>query len=413
MSAAAFLPSLGYTNAANPAVVDGEDNVFPLPAVFFAARSRGNLSWGLGAQMMGGMGADYRLSHALLGTKQRYHSKFGLVRGGLAAAWRASPKVAFGVTAGLLYGQLEFATPYAVNPQQLAGLAGLAQDPDYAPMLGGFTEAIAAADMSGLSGTGLSASFSVAFQATSRLAVALAYTMPTTLTLGGGTAAMDMNMQFGQIYSGMIAAKGGDTATVNNQLAGFGINLAAGMATSYGVEVDFGVPQTLTLALGYQASPRLNVGLDLGWVGYQSAFDEFPIRLTSGTNTNINILVNGSPTNGTFSTAWPLRWSDSWTVRAGAEYAASPLLTLHGGAIYNSNPVASEGLFTIFPAIAQTALTGGVAYRMGGTTFQLTYAHTFANEQQAGSPHIVATEYAGSTSRLGERTISAGASWRF
>jgi long-subunit fatty acid transport protein len=413
LSAAAFMPSLNYRNAVNTAGADGESNVYPLPAVAFAARSRGDFTWGLGAVTMGGMGADYRLTHALLGPNQRYHSKFGLMRGGAAAAWQATPALALGVSAGLLYGQLEFATPYAVNPQSLAGLAGLGQDPDYQPMLAGFSEAIAYADMSGLSGTAFTGSFSLAYRASPQLTLALAYTLPSTLTLGGGTAAMNMNAQFGQLYGGMIAAKGGDTATVNAQLAGFGINLGAGMATNYGVEVDFGVPQTLTLALGYRASTRLGLAVDVGWVGYASAFDQFPIRLSDGSSQNINILVNGDPADGTFTTAWPLRWKDTWTVRAGVDYTATPALMLHGGAIYNTNPVASSGLFTIFPAIAQTALTAGLAYQVGATTLQLTYAHTFASEQQAATPHIVASEYAGSTSRLGERTLSAGALWRF
>lgn len=413
VNGAAFMPSLRYTNAANPAAVDGDDNIYPLPAVFFAARSRGKLTWGAGALTLGGMGADYSLTNALLGPSQRYHSKFGLLRAGAAAAWQASPKVAVGASAGVLYGQLEFATPYAVSPGDLAGLAGLAQDPAYGPLLAGFQEAIAYADMSGLSGLGFTASLSVAVQATPQLSLALAYTTPTTLTMGGGTAAMNMNAQFGQLYTGMVAAHGGDTALVNSQLTSFGINLAAGMTTAYDVEVDFGVPQTLTLALGYRAGPRLGLGLDVGWVGYKKAFDEFPIRLTNGTSGNINILVNGSPTNGTFTTAWPLAWKDSWTVRAGAEYAASPTLTLRAGGIYNTNPVNSAGLFTIFPAIVSSAVTLGAGYQVGGTMLHLTYAHTFASEQRAGAPHLVATEYAGSTSRLGERTVSAGASWRF
>jgi long-subunit fatty acid transport protein len=224
---------------------------------------------------------------------------------------------------------------------------------------------------------------------------------------------MDMNAQFGQLYAGMVAAHGGNAALVDGQLSSFGINLAAGMATAYDVEVDFGVPQTLTFGLGYRSSPRLGLGLDIGWVGYKNAFDQFPIRLTSGTSGNINILVNGSPTNGSFTTAWPLAWKDSWTVRVGGEYAATPALMLRGGVIYNTNPVANEGLFTIFPAIVTNSVTLGAGYQVGRTMFNLTYAHTLDNDEQAGTPHLVATEYAGSTSRLGERTFSAGASWRF
>lgn len=109
VSGAAFLPSLEYTNAVNSAVT-GEKKVYPLPAVVVAAPSRGALRWGVGAQALGGMGADYSLTHALLGANQTYHSKFGLMEGGLSIAYRLTPTLALGATVGALYGQLEFTT---------------------------------------------------------------------------------------------------------------------------------------------------------------------------------------------------------------------------------------------------------------------------------------------------------------
>src|SRR5574341_1355179 len=353
VNGAAFLPTMSYTNAVNP-VTAGKDNVFPLPAVFYAAGARGRWAFGLGAQTLGGMGADYTLTHALLGPDQRYHSKFGLMKGGLAAAYGVTPRLSIGAVAGALYGQLEFATPYAVNPAQLAGLAGLGQDPDYAPLLAGLTEATAYAGMTGLRGFGLAAAASLQYEAPG-VTVALSWTAPTTLTLDGGRATMDMNAQFGQLYQGMVAAKGGDTATVNAQLAGFGIDLSAGMATQFGAAVDFGVPQTLTLALGARPGSRWRVGLDLAWIGWRRAFADMPLRLSGGTNANINIMMNADPADGAFATAWPMEWKDAWVVRTGAEFAATPALSLRGGAIYGANPVDACGLFTIFPAIVQSA----------------------------------------------------------
>jgi long-chain fatty acid transport protein len=412
LNGAAFLPSLTYRNAVNPSTA-GKSNVFPLPAAFFADRLRGRWVFGLGAQTLGGMGADYTLTHALLGPDQRYHSKFGLMKGGLVAAYRLTPRLSVGAMAGALFGQVEFATPYAVNPAQLAGLAGLSQDPDYAPLLGGFTEATAYASLSGLSGFGFTAGASLQYQATPTVALALAWTAPSTLTLDGGSAAMDMNAQFGQLYQGMVAAKGGDTATVNAQLAGFGINMAAGMASQFGAAVDFGVPQTLILALGAQPSSRWRLGVDVGWIGWKHAFRDMPVRLSNGTNANVNIMMNGTPTNGAFATAWPMAWKDAWTARIGAEFAAAPGLALRGGAIYGTNPVSSAGLFTIFPAIVQSAATLGAGYQVGHTLVNLTYAHTFTHSQTASATHIVAAEYANSTSRLGEDTFSFGLGWHF
>ncbi len=412
VSGAAFMPSLHYASTLNPGQ-DGKSNVFPMPAIYYTDRQRGPVTLGLGAQAIGGMGADYSLTNAVLGANQRYHSKVALMKGGLAAAVEVSPALTLGGTIGALYGQLEFATPYAVNPMSLAGMAGLAQDPSYATMMQSFTEATAYANLSGLSGFGLTGAMSVHYRPSDALTLALAWTPASTLTLGGGTATMDMNAQFGLLYQGMVAAKGGDAATVNAQLAGFGLDMAAGMATSFTAETDFGIPQTLTLAIGLKPSDGLSLGVDLGWIGYASAFKTMPMRMTGGTNANINILMNASPTNGSFATAWPLAWKDSWVARGGVEYAASPALSLRAGAMYNSNPVPSSTLFTIFPAVSQTAVTAGLSYRMGNTTVDLGYAHTFTSTQTGATPSLVAQEYAGATSRLGEDQLSAGLSWRF
>jgi len=412
LNGAAFLPTMSYSNTVNSRTA-GKDNVFPLPAVFFADRLHGRWALAAGVQTLGGMGADYTLRHPLLGPNQRYHSKFGLMKGGLAAAYRVTPRLSAGVVVGALYGQVEFATPYAVNPAQLAGLAGLAQDPDYAPLLAGFTEATAYADMARLSGFGFTAGASLEYQASPDWTFAFAWTAPSTLTLGGGTAAMDMTAQFGQLYQGMVAAKGGDANTVNAQLAGFGIDLAAGMQSQFGAEVDFGIPQTFTLAVGGGPWRRWRVGADLGWIGWKHAFPEMPVRLSGGTNANINIMMNANPAQGSFATAWPTQWHDAWTAKAGVEYAAGSGLMLRGGAIHGTNPVQSDYLFTVFPAIVQSAATLGAGYQVGRTVVNLTYAHTFAQSQTAAATHEVAAEYANSTSRLAENTFAFGIAWRF
>jgi long-subunit fatty acid transport protein len=412
LSGAAFMPSLHYANALNPGQ-DGKNNVFPMPAVFYADRPRGPLTLGLGAQTIGGMGADYRLDNAVLGPAQAYHSKIGLMKGGVAAAWQATPRIAVGAMVGAIYGQLEFSTPYSLNPMSLAGMAGLAQDPSYAAMMAGFTEATAYARLTGLTGFGFSGAVSLHYRPTPAVTLALAWTPATTLTLGGGKATMDMNAQFGQLYQGMVAAKGGDTGVVNAQLRGFGIDMASGMATSFKAEADFGIPQTLTLAVGVRPSERLSLGADVGWIGYASAFKTMPMRMTGGTNANINILMNASPTNGSFAAAWPLEWKDSWVVRGGAELAATPALKLRAGAMYGSNPVPANTLFTIMPAVTEAAATAGVGITIGSAVLDLSYAHTFANAVTGAAPSLVAQEYAGARSRLGEDQVSAGLAWRF
>ncbi|MDE3174379.1 MAG: outer membrane protein transport protein [Gemmatimonadota bacterium] len=409
---AAFLPTMTYANAVNQAT-DGKHNVFPLPAVFFAERLGPGWSFGAGMQTMGGMGADYTLANAVLGPGQRYHSKFALMKGGVAVAYRPVRQLSIGAVAGALYSQLEMATPYAVDPAQLAGMAGLGQIPEYRAMMSGFSEAVAYASITGLSAVGFTAGASVQYEPSSDLAFALMWTAPTTLRMGGGTATMDMNAQFNQLYGGMVAASGGNSATVRTQLSGFGLNLGTGMTTAFDAKADFGVPQTATLAAGGRLSERLRAGADVEWIGWAHAFRDMPLTLTNGTSANVNILMNGQPSNGAFSTAWPLNWKDTWVGRAGVAYQATPDLSFSAGGIYGSDPVPGNTLFTIFPAIVQGAATAGVGYRVGSAELHLAYAHTFAHSQTGAPTSLVASEYANGTSTLAEHTISVGLGWKF
>ncbi len=81
--------------------------------------------------------------------------------------------------------------------------------------------------------------------------------------------------------------------------------------------------------------------------------------------------------------------------------------------MYGSNPVPANTLFTIFPAVAEFAATVGMGVSVGNTIVDLSYAHTFANQQTGATPSLVAQEYAGAQSRLGEDQLSLGLSWRF
>ena len=200
---------------------------------------------------------------------------------------------------------------------------------------------------------------------------------------------------------------------MNAQLASFGINMANGMASTFDAEVDFGIPQTVTFALGLRPADRWILGVDVGYIGWKRAFRQMPVRLTNGSNGNINIMVNADPTDGGFASAWPLQWKDAWTARLGAEYLVNSTWTLRGGLIHGSNPVSRAGLFTIFPAIAQNTATGGVGFRMGRTLVDVTYARTFRSAETAAATHIVATEYANSRSQMAETTVSCGFGWKF
>ena len=102
-----------------------------------------------------------------------------------------------------------------------------------------------------------------------------------------------------------------------------------------------------------------------------------------------------------------------------------PRITTHGPQITRCSPsqqpsgqrrvcVATGGIAgAVAGAIVRGAGTLGASYRLGRTTVDLTYAHTFAQSLTAGATSGVASEYANSTSRLAENTVSFGLGLRF
>ena len=63
------------------------------------------------------MGADFTLKHQLFPTAQEYHSKLAVMQGGPSIAYKFTPQFSIGVSAHLVYSQLEFKMPYSLLPE--------------------------------------------------------------------------------------------------------------------------------------------------------------------------------------------------------------------------------------------------------------------------------------------------------
>ncbi len=425
---ALMFPTVHFTNNLND--VDGDKNIFPLPAAAYVNKYKNsNFSWGAGFFTSGGMGADFSLKHALYRNQdgsynlQDYHSKLAAMQGGLTAAYKFNENFSVGVSAHLVYSMLEFSIPYSLDPSVMKGVAmpGMIFGQMFAapPSSGGFgyDEVTATAKMTELTAIGFNGKIGFAYKVNDQLSLGLSYTMPSALTYKNGKASMDMTAQlndaFGKAVVGAMIQNPGMTqaqaqAAVMAQFAGMGIDMSKGVAANYDLSVDLTFPQSIGFGASYNAADNLKLAADVEWINWENAFDKMTIKLSNGSNSNINTMMGSAD----FNIDFPMNWKNSVVVKVGGEYNATNDLTLRLGYAYGSNPVPETTIFPIFPAIVESHITVGASYKVSTPlTIHAAFETALNKTLTATNPSLIANEYNGSTSELSTMLIHLAVSY--
>jgi long-chain fatty acid transport protein len=413
-----MFPTLHFKNNLNDK--DGDKNTFPLPGLSYVNKyPDSKWTWGLGLFTAGGMGADFALQHALYRNLdgsynlQQYHSKLASMQGGLSVAYKLNEQFSAGVSLHMVYSMLEFTMPYSLSPSIMKGTAqpGMTFGQMFAApqSMGGFgyTEVTASAKMTDLTGYGFNGKIGFTYKVNEKLALGLNYTLPVSLTYKNGKAEMDMTQQlnnaFGLAVQGYMAANPSATqmqaqTAVMTQFGQMGIDLSKVVKANYDLNVDLKFPQSIGFGLAYDADKALRLAMDIEWLNWANAFDKMTLKLTNGSNSNINTMLGN---NGSFSLDFPMNWKNTVIVKAGGEYKVSPLTTLRLGYAYGSNPVLESTIFPVFPAIVESHITAGASFHVAQPlTINAAFEMALNKSLTATNPSVIASEYNGSTSQL-------------
>ncbi|MEJ2541408.1 MAG: outer membrane protein transport protein [Gemmatimonadota bacterium] len=425
-----FSPTVTFSNAANPEEVTGARHVYPLfSAAFTGARLGDDVAWAVGVEPIGGFGSDFMLQHPLLsgaeGTPVGYETFFAALKAGPAVAWRFAQGWSVGASVSLTYAQIrDFRMPFTLPPSAPLGMGGIAQlDPAvYGPLFQQFTELTAYGDSQDYDGFGWTADVGLRYQHENGLTVAASWTPERPIELKGGTAEIDMTAQFEQMLGAMVMARAqayGETAeeaqaAVMAQLGQAGLDLGAGVASTYSAATRITLPMTLGAGLSAPLSSSLRLAGEVEWRRWSEAQGTMPFLLSNGTNPNLNLMMNGDATDATFEYPFPLEWRDTWTAKVGLEYLRESGWGFRGGFLYGENPVPDNTVFIAFPAIATNALTLGTTVPLGSVGLDLSLVQALNTQLDGcGEAHLNGAEYLNSTSGLQQTVITAGVRWMF
>lgn len=404
------VPKIRFANRVNPDI-HGTTHVYPVPTLAYIGPRLGErFAWGIGLEGLGGLGADFRLYHELLGTGLKYQSMFGAAKAGPVVAYRLTDELSVGASVSYAYGMItDFRMPFALPPSAAEGLGALAQlDPAHYPaLLGGITELSVYGDAEGMGGSGIGADFGVTYRGDG-FTVSASVSPKMTLDLKGGTVEMDMTEQFNALFEALVVERmmnhGEDPATAQGTVASLltasGLNLGLEPVANYDAGTEISTPLTAGIGFNLSLADGWNLGFEAEFRQWSEAMKSMPFNLSDGDNPNINLLVNGDPTDGEFSYPFPMEWKDTYAFKLGFERWVGDI-AMRFGYHYGENPVPDNTVFSIFPAIASHFVSGGVTVNLAGVPLDFSGTYAFENEVTGATPHLVGSEYAGSDIGLG------------
>ncbi|MCX6163759.1 MAG: outer membrane protein transport protein [Ignavibacteriae bacterium] len=411
------------TNLLNEGV-DGEKTLYVLPSLSYVHKiDKSKFTLGAGVFTTGGMGADFSLNHELYKDAssnyipQTYHSRFSTVQGGLTGAYKFTDNFSVGVTAQLLWANLEFKNPFSMAPSKMTGVIDttgmtfgqMFSNPRTVGGLG-YTEVTSSADMKELNAYSFAGKFGLAYKFSEKFTVGVSYSMPVPLKFKNGISNLDMSAQFADAFERAVqnvmnayhVPRSTATTMVNAKYVQMGIDVNKGFTAQYDIDNEFEIPQSIGFGFKYAPNDKLRLGFDFEWINWSKSFDKMVLTLRNGTNDNINRMMGqGGPGQPDFVVDFLLNWKDAIILKFGGEYDLSKKSTIRLGYAYGTNPVPSETVIPIIPAVLEHHIMAGFSYLLTKDFMANMGVEYGLNNKVTGSnPHLVAAEYNNSIAEL-------------
>ncbi len=303
-------------------------------------------------------GADYGY--------QTYHSSLTNLRFALGLGGALTPRLSVGATVGLVYNANTLSAPFIFQSQPvLAGLKTLLH--------------------MHTTGTGWNASAGVLYAPRANLRFGASY-KSRTVTHTTGEATGDLAAQ--------LTALG---------LSGFSPTFR------YNARIDNTLPDVVSVGLTAPLIARATLSLQSDLVRWRGAFHTLPVRLSNGSNSDLNNLVGSS----SLVDVVPLNWRNQEFVRAGVSVPLSERTVLAGGYAIANDPVPSDTLTPLTAAISRQFVTAGFGYHHRRFGAAIAYEAGLPQSAQVKVSRLLSGEYSNSKLDLSTQAVSLTTGFHF
>ncbi len=347
-----LITDIQYTDL-KPNNVSAKVIPMPLPEVAFIKKSRdGNWAWGIGAFAPAGFGASYNFQNSFAGpVNYRSIGALGKILPGLC--YRVNDRLSIGGTCGIAYGHVDLEGPFYLQSGPLTGVpTGI-----------------------GLQGEGVAPTGSVGLQYKlgRRTTLGLAFTTETRMHQNGGMSANIYGVAPFPIYS------------------------------RFDARTDIVWPRSLSFGFVHSISRRHRVAADVYWYDWRNAFNTVGLTLTNPSNPMVAALAG--PTIGQ---SFPMKWSDTVSMRLGYEFLPSSYSTWRLGYVYHSSPAPNSTLNPYTDGVLTNAFSIGHSRRVGRAWLNASYQYSFGPTRTVGTSALAGGDFSNSTFRAQAHWINLG-----
>jgi long-chain fatty acid transport protein len=363
-----LMPKLRYYGDPFGNDIDAESKVFPMPSLSYVRGGHETRwTWGVGLISQGGMGAEFQGYNTPFGTVDQTMSEVRFLTLTPTVAYSATPDLSFGLSLNGGYSDVTFR---------------------FWPQTSFYTD----------SGTPTDPTDDVGFFGPDMVDRAHAWTSSVRL---GAMWRATPRIQLGAIYQNATSSDyTGGTLRLDQTAIGLGAVNYDGKVTGFNWPDQFG--------FGVQLRPadRWIIAVDAKDYLWSNSIKTIEVQGSNPDNASTPV------TNPTLPFVFD--WKDQWVIAAGAEFRASPAVTLRGGYNHGPSPVPDTTLNPLFPAITEDHATAGLGYTWGGNTLNFAVERAFnATQTNPNTDPNVNPFGPGATVDHSQWTISLGFSKAF
>ena len=222
-----------------------------------------------------------------------------------------------------------------------------------------------------------SATLSITFSPMENLAFGISYRSRSIGQPFEGKGTVDANTTVGDAVGGLGA---GIEQLFLDTLPNRGTQ---GFVSEYDSEIEgIYVPRQIRFSAVWWPVERVLLGFEVAWIEWHRAFKEADVRLTNGSNQDLNFIIGSRSVNSGITLNWKNQWVfstyaawqawDDWTLRFGLNYGAHPL---------DRNEQGNSAT----PAFTEFHVSAGVGWRvLPELELNFLLEHGFANEVRSG-----------------------------
>jgi long-chain fatty acid transport protein len=337
------------------------------------------------------------------------------MQGGVTAAYKISDKFSVGISTHLVYSTIAFNNPFSLSPSVMKGVTPMGIT--FGQMFSmptsqgglGYTEVTSSADMKDLKAFSFNGRLGLAYKFSDKFTAGLNFSSPVPLNYENGTANMDMSAQFtdafekvahGYMSMGVSRPAAVDSAT--RKFTQLGLDLTKGYSAEYDITNEFEVPMSIGFGCMYAPKNNFRLAFDFEWINWEKSAKSMKLALTNGENYNINkVLGQGGVGQTALLVDFPLNWKDAFIVKIGGEYDIKKTFTVRLGYAYGNNPIPTNTVVPIVPAVLVHHITGGTTFNLTNRALMnLAFEYGVKSAVTSDTPNLVASEYNGSTTSL-------------